>query len=282
MSKLFQYPSAPIYGPAASPRDQSGDSADYPYLGVYTQETTQRYMLGTRYITWDGRVFRYSLAGYLVSTDHGCWPGDYQAVAHWGEFGSSHAIGSNPIHMTTETTYDGLAFDGVFAEDVLAGGYCVLWPTGLGAMHYGIIGNDALAAAGTLVIYLDSPLAVTITADAGSGEALFSPYRNVLHSGSSPGQCNRTPCVVVPAVNAAASNYFWGQTWGICHVSSADGTALGALNCKDLRFAGDGSIVANDGDADEMLQYAGFQMSHDYNDGTQQMGAPFIMLQISI
>ena len=126
MSKIFQFPSAPIYGPPASPRDQSGDVVDVPHMGVYTQETTQRYMLGTRYITWDGRVFRYSKAGYLVSTDHGCWSGDYQAIAHWGEFGSSHAKGANPIHMTTETTYDGLAFDGVFAEDVLAGGYVIL------------------------------------------------------------------------------------------------------------------------------------------------------------
>ncbi|KKL18965.1 hypothetical protein LCGC14_2470230, partial [marine sediment metagenome] len=50
----FKFPFNPINWPAL-PHDFTGDNN----LGIYTSETTQRYVYGTRYITWDGRVYKY-------------------------------------------------------------------------------------------------------------------------------------------------------------------------------------------------------------------------------
>lgn len=279
MSSTFQYPNMPLMNPPASPIDFSGDSANEPYLGIYAKEATQRYMLGTRYLTWDGRVFRYGYAGEAMSSAHGCTTGDYQAMAQWAEFGQTHEIGSNPITCITETTYDGIAFDGVFAEDVLAGGFIALWPTGAEALNYGIIGNDALAAAGTLTVYLDHPLRYKITADAGSCEAIFSPYRN-LQTGGEAGT-GRHPVMGVPMSDAAIADYFWLQTWGPIHLSTSD-SAVGANSVNfDLVWGNNGIPMANDSTADQLLQHCGFTLAQDYNDGSPAQGAPFLMLQIS-
>ena len=50
-------PFNPIEWPA-KPHDYTGDNL----LGLYTAETTQRYRIGTRDMTWDGRVFKYCKA----------------------------------------------------------------------------------------------------------------------------------------------------------------------------------------------------------------------------
>ena len=39
-----------------APRDLTGDNQ----LGPYTRELTQRYVCGTRFATWDAKVFRYA------------------------------------------------------------------------------------------------------------------------------------------------------------------------------------------------------------------------------
>jgi len=67
MSKIFTLPHRPIYD-GGSPHDYTGDNR----LGLYTEETTQRYVHGTRHITWDGRVFKYALAGGELESYHGC------------------------------------------------------------------------------------------------------------------------------------------------------------------------------------------------------------------
>lgn len=58
MSKQFTLPFNPFNWPA-SPIDHAQAIPDTPYMGIYTVETTQRYVYGTRYITWDGRVYKY-------------------------------------------------------------------------------------------------------------------------------------------------------------------------------------------------------------------------------
>jgi hypothetical protein len=282
MSKHFTLPNNPIPW-HASPRDLSGDVPDVPYMGVYTHETTQRYILGTRYITWDGRAFRYSKAGYPVNTALGAWTGDYQAIARWGEFGVAHPKGSNPIIVTTENLYDGVAYDGVFAEDVLAGGYIVLWPTGLGSTDYGIIGNDLLEAAGALTIYLDAPTRETITKDAGSCEAIFSPYRKLMGAGSTPGSSSRHPIMGVPMSTALTDEYFWVQTWGPIHIATSDAAVGSAGSNFDLVFGSNGIPMANDSGNDQLLQHCGFTLAQGGGSGgaSPEQGSPFVMLQIS-
>lgn len=283
MSKHFTLPFNPLNW-QASPRDLSGDSVDYPYLGIYAAESTQRYILGTRYITWDGRVFRYASAGDTLSSAHGCWSGDWQAVVQWAQFPTTHEIGANPIHITTRTTYHGIAFDGVFAEDDLAGGFIALFTgaAGVEALNYGIIGNDALAAAGTLAIYLDHPLRSKITLATGSAEAIFSPYRHMHRiAAGEPNSCVRHPVMGVPMSAPVDGDYCWLQTWGPIHISTPDASVGSAVNNFKLVWRHDGSVEDASTTALGMQQHAGFTLFQDYDDGTPAQATPFMMLQIS-
>lgn len=68
MSNKFTLPFNPIEWPAA-PHDFSGDLN----LGIYAKETVQRYVYGTRYITWDGRVYKYmGVTTSGVTSYHAC------------------------------------------------------------------------------------------------------------------------------------------------------------------------------------------------------------------
>lgn len=278
MSKIFRYNTGPLFD-GGSPRDYALQPFE---LGVYNLDTVQRFMVGTRYMTWDGRVFRYGKSGDTLSTAHGCWTGDYMALAQWAEFDISHPLGSNPITCTTDATYCGLAFNGVFAEDDLAGGFITMWPTGVEALNYGIIGNDALAAAGTLVIYLDHPLRYPITKTEGSCEAIYSPYRHLHWTGAGlPASSSRHPVLGVPMSNAVSGDFFWMQTWGPIHCSTSDASVGNDNDNAELVWQHDGSIEDRSSAALGMKQHAGFTLAQDYNSGTPQQGSPFFMLQIS-
>lgn len=284
MSSRFAHQFAPL-GWQASPIDFSGASADYPFLGIYAVEATQRYMVGTRYITWDGSVYKYGCAGDTLSTAHGCWSGDWQAICQWAQFPTTHEIGANPINITTKTTYDGISFDGLFTKDVLAGGFIALFPGGgVEAMNYGIVGNDAAAAAGTMAIYLDHPLRSKITLATGSAEGIFSPYRH-LHreDAGEPNSCVRHPVLGVPMANATTTlPYVWIKTWGPIHCSTPDASVGNDVNNFELVWRHDGSVEDKSTTALGMQQSAGFTLFQDYNDGSPQQGSPFFMLQISV
>ena len=70
MSKIFTRPHLPLDW-QSTPQDFTGDNN----LGIYTKETTQRFVYGTRYLTWDGRVYK-----YMGLTTGGCV--SYHGVAN--------------------------------------------------------------------------------------------------------------------------------------------------------------------------------------------------------
>lgn len=249
--------------------------------GLYAVASTKNCKIGTRRVGWDGSVHRYAYAEALVDSSIGCWSTDYQALAQWAEFPTSHAVGVSEIHVTAENVTDGVAFDGVFAADVLQGGYIVLFPTGIQAQTHLISGNDALAAPGTLVIQLEHPTGVAITAAAGSAEAIFCPHRAVAHAEGSPANCARHPIVGIPKASAAATEYFWNLTWGPTHCTTSDASVGNESSNHKVSFAANGSLIAYDEEAHIGLQPAGFVLGQDYNGGSPQQGSPFIMLQIS-
>lgn len=285
MSKIFQYPSAPIYGPVASPRDLSGagGSADYPYLGIYTKDATKRYTLGTRYIEWDGRVFKYAQAGATMKTDLLCWQHKWQAIVQWAQFPTTHPIGANPINITTSAD-DGIAFDGVFTEDELAGGYIVLfWGNSSTGGTYGMVGNDAVTAAGDMAVYLDHPNRYPITAATGSAEALFSPYYDVRNPAGGPTSGGNHPMLGVPMAPATTVYpYHWVQTWGPTHIATSDSSVGGGSDDWQVVAGNDGSVNNMDSDALQLMQHVGFALAVDYDGGTPAQASPFIMLQIGV
>lgn len=249
---------------------------------IHAESATKNCKIGTRRVGWDGSVYRYGYGASALDSSAGCWSSDYQALAQWAEFPTSYAAGVSEISVTAENTTDGVAFDGVFAADVLQGGYIVLFPTGIQAQTHLIAGNTALAAPGELFIQLEHPTGVVITAAAGSAEAIFSPYRDIVYIAGSPANATRNMIIGVPKCSLQATYYGWILTWGPTHVTTSDSTVGNDASNHNVCFAEtNGSLVAAETADDRKLQHAGFVIAQDYNSGSPQQGSPFIMLQIS-
>lgn len=266
---------------------QGGLLPNRPEQGLYEVSDVQNYLIGTRRVGKDGRVFRYAHAGFLLDSSAGCWSSDYQALAQWAKFPRNYKAGVMEISVTTVADVagkgvDGVAFDGKFAKDVLQGGYIVLFQTGIQATTQLIAGNTALDAPGELFIQLAHPLRSPITAGAGSAEAIFSPYRDVVGLGGlDAGNIGHyVPIVGIPLCNAKVGEYSWILTWGPTHCTTSD-TDIGSGDSFDVRFSPTNGMLVSNSDDNRKLQYAGFTLGQDWNGGSPQPGSPFIMLQIS-
>jgi hypothetical protein len=143
-----------------------------------------------------------------------------------------------------------------------------------------ILGNDALAAAGTLKIYLDGELPVALTTSSYV-EAHASIYSDV-RIGNMGGFAM---CVGVSMrLATVAAPYHWVQTWGPIWLGSQPAVGLGA-HAQEVVFRDEGSIgLRTDATAPGGTAYtingqtAGVVMCHA-QDNTQ--GAPFLFLQVA-
>lgn len=251
----------------ASPHDFSGDNL----LGHQAQEAIQRYVCGTRYTTWDGRVYKYCHA--IGSCDGGKGAKNWSEVVNIAQDAAKIAVGDRYITITLGAS-DGYSTDGEVYENELAGGFFISHhPT---VQIRGITGNTAGDAV-AIKVYLDAPI---MAADADPYcEIMLNPYLYINQTASN--QWQSVMCVPNNAITAL--NYFWGQTYGPCWVSPGiDWESIGdTVNERSVYFTNDGTVnaaISVTGDADGE-QHAGFiiDMTSAANDAL-----PFIMLQISI
>jgi len=267
MSNYFTYPNNPIPW-NGSPKDFSGDSADVPFMGLYAVETVQRYIPGTRHITWDGRVFKYALAADTVGPGRPAGFGASVAtngVAYTTITGSK-VVGDVQVSIASQS----------FAKDILAGGLVLLY--GDSYTYYqqrGIIGNNYCSSA-TLNIDLDGPLSVAITTASTGIEVMPNPYRYI-HNGTTINP-DAMSAAGIPAARAVSGEFFWMQTWGMCNVEP--GETISGGDCRQLvkrsgTFACGLHTTANA--ITLQSQHYGFIL----DSGTSST-VPFVMLQISI
>lgn len=211
MSTVFKYPFQPLQWDT-KPHDFTGDNN----LGVYTYETTQRYIYGTRYLTWDGRVFKYSLSGDT------CYA--HRLNAFWNTISSdangidyslltnAQSIGDTEITLTNGST--------AVAEDYLAGGIAIIVPTegatDRDVMIRMILGNEAAAASAECRMFLDTGLDMAVAAT-NYAYVMPSSYRNIRYSNAVNGTRSFAG---LAAVGIDASGYnFWLQTYGPCNLA---------------------------------------------------------------
>lgn len=211
MSTQFTYPFQPLPW-NAGPIDFTSDYN----LGPYTVETTQRYVYGTRYITWDGRVFKYSKSGAACYT--------HRLNAFWNTISSdtngidysvltnNQSAGDREITLTNGTT--------AVAEDYLAGGIIIIVPTEAATdcevMTRMVIGNDAAAAAAECRMYLETPLEQALTTS-NYAYVMPSSYNNIRYSDAVNGTRSFAG---LAATYVSASGYnFWLQTYGPCNLA---------------------------------------------------------------
>jgi hypothetical protein len=205
MSNQFQYPFNPITW-QGSPHDYTGDNM----LGQYTVETTQRYVYGTRFLTWDGRVFKYSLSSgecytHRLNVFFNTISSDANGI-DYSLLTNAQSAGDREITLTNGST--------AVAEDYLAGGTAIIVPTETTTdrevMSRMIVGNEIAAASAECTIYLEAPLETAVTA-ANYAYVMPSGYNNIKYL-STVGTISFAG-LAATAVTATGYN-FWLQTYG--------------------------------------------------------------------
>lgn len=260
MSKVFQYPSNPIPW-NASPRDLTAEVADVPFLGIYTKETTQRYIPGTRNIAWDGRVFKYCLSGGVCEPMLGAKYYKHEAVGYT-TVSTTNVAGDTTIGITA-ATHD------AFAEDELAGGFLNIFGTTYYEQFRGIIGNDASGSSAVINnVHLDGPLVLATTGASTGVEVYRNPYNNIIGGYTARGVMPFSYAGVPVRYISAASYYFWLQSWGPCQVTPQNTGFQAAENHRGFYFRHDGTAQAvgalGELDCD---QYAGYVIPEGYSAG---------------
>jgi len=251
MSKIFQYPWRPLDW-AATPHDFAGDYQ----LGPYQVELTQRYIPGTRYLMWDGRVFKYARCLTALHSYRLCGTSDAAADAYSTALVTS--VGSRQVNVTM----------GSRTEDDLAGGFIELYDsTDNQSVLRGIVGNETTSGT-TTIVYIDYPLQAELTGSDHT-EVFENPYIEMTAAD------NGKAFYGVAATHATALQYFWIQTWGPCMVGGG-GTVVCSATEKDVVADAAGSLHMQS--AHENYQRVGFILTGGYT----PLAGPMIMLQMSI
>jgi len=246
---------------------------------IHSTSLIQNYVVGTRRIRWDGRVFRYAKASNIVSVRH-------FGLKFWNQIGDGLATtldATSAVGASTITIVDAAA-----TLNEYKGGFVTMFSTPI--QTRGILGNTAVSG-GNTIITLDEPLTTEVTA-ATYTEVLHNPYSNVrLTAGPSGGDSGNDyssvagiPC----AITTVANTYLWLQTWGPIwinpHGSSLQNAGITGGERK-LVFDCEGSICIVDdvahgpcGAGGDEQQLAGFIIDRS---ASGVSGPPLVMLQIS-
>src|SRR3972149_889398 len=265
MSKEFKY--------SYDPLDHNSwpiDFADNYKLGVYTVETKQRFVCGTRYETWDGREFRYAktTGAAALYASHGC---EFTAIGYTAitTFAVAASIGDTSVTVPA-------APHAALTEDELAGGYIIIFD---GASDYyttvrGILGNDAAAANALFKVYLDAPLSYAITASTSKCETYQNPWTSLTVGATAA----MPKAGVAAAYVSAAAQYFWVQTKGVTWVAPqsvvGENGGIGCFWRHDGTLESADTALAVTTATNDSSQYAGFTI-----EGTQAGNGPLFVLQ---
>ena len=259
MTAHFTKPFNPINWPAV-PHDFTGDNN----LGIYTKETTQRYVYGTRYITWDGRVYKYMglTTGGSVSY-HGV-AGTLEAQTGW----TTALVGTagDRAYTVTDAT--------VVAEDQLAGGMVQLYKSTIdNSTSIHIVGND-IGNTTNIRLYLEFPLSADMSAS-DTVEVFENQYRLVSEASNQHG-----PWLGIACITAATGYNIWSQTWGPALVSPGNTTLDDAAADERMTFWKANATIA---EVDDATVTAGKNQVAGYiwNAGTSDIAGPQIYLMCS-
>ena len=261
MSKKFQYNSGPLDAvEASSPRDFALSTHEF---GVFAPgETIQRFVYGTRYITWDGRVYK-----YMGLTTGGCvsYHGVANTLAAFTEWVATVAASIGDTDM--------LITDTGITEDQLAGGMIALYKGTIdNTEQRHIIGNEATVGT-TTRIYLEAPLSAAMVAANDSVEVFENPYRLVSEASN-----EFAAWMGVPTKTAETGYNIWSQTWGPLLVSPGNNTLDDPVGSERTVFWwNNGTIQEEASDVTTASQYAGYIL----NAGNTGIAGPQIYLMCS-
>ena len=256
MSKQFTLSNNPIDWPA-----RPKDFATADNIGLSTNDSTQRLVLGTRHISWDGSVYKYvKAASTYTSYQTGVWDEGTGAAVSLEAIGATSSAGSNVITLT----------QGSITEDQYAGGYLMLFHATGDGQVYGIQGNEATAGTIT-ILYLDRPLAVDVTTS-DNMELYANPYAAAKQGNSGGIQ----GFIGVPLALLTDNQFGWIKTRGPAFVAPQSTVGNAYLGGVWLRHDGSVDVHGNIGTF-VTSQYAGYVWV-----GDAAGAGPVLMLQGSL
>ena len=183
---------------------------------LFSTSATQEHDLGSRFVTSDGRVFRYCLAGASALVVGNVIQASAQDTAHQQLTPSAAAAGAVQIVAALGAS--------AAAANLYAGGWAIIDTTpGLG-YAYPISGHAAVASSGTITLNLDRDSPVDVALTTSSRVSLQrNPYAGVIQAPTT-----LTGAVVGVAIYPiTAAQYGWIQTHGPAAVLVAGTPGVG-------------------------------------------------------
>jgi len=220
--------------------------------------------------------FVYAKSAGITNLSLGCKNSIHQTIS-WSAIGADAAIGDTQVTVTVGAS-GGQGADGTVAKDAYKGGEIMISPGGAtytNRMSRGIIGNDVLAAAGDMVVYLDGPITYALIEDTAVCEVMASPY-----SGVSTDIDGAHPVMGMATCIAASGKYLWIQVEGLTGQVVCQTDVGNTDHRGQCVFRSDGSIGPHD-DADAMEEYAQHAGFIPMLSPADTQGLPFVMLQIA-
>jgi hypothetical protein len=247
------------------------------FQGTHQQSATQRYAAGSRFLTADGRVFKYGYARTALLGGYGS-PNYFPVSKHitYAVLPVAMAVGDTKAKVTFPSSC-GYASTG-FAADELVGGTIVVGHNAANVENFQITGNDLIGSqTSTAYIQLSQPVGVAHPVTDGA-EAYPNPYAYLGRSGGD----DHNAFMGVPARNISSGYWAWTQTWGPALVCPGGGDPTPGENPDDRTayFVGDGSV--NFGKAltvENGYQVAGFCID---TTSVAVSAMPLVCLQISL
>lgn len=177
-----------------------------------TSATKNGVLLGTKAVTRDGKVYRWSLNGAVALAEGKTTTGVARVANHTNlalASTSSIAVGSTKITVTLGGT--------AATADQYADGYATINDGAGVGQSFLIVGNSAQAStSGTVDLYLAEPVTVALSVSTTKVTLTPNPNAGVVVTPA----VVTNPIVGVPNVPVAAASYFWAQTRGHASVLS--------------------------------------------------------------
>lgn len=238
------------------------DNGAMPLSTIYSVSKTQEHAYGRRYLTWNGKVYKYAYAttGGVLSY-HGA-RSTLVAALEMTAAAFGHDVGETKVIATLTGR----------AKDDLVGGQIVIYDGAAinNTCQRDIVGNDASGATYT-TIYLDAPLDWAITvADADKFEIFENEYRRTTESAD-----GYSSWLGVPAKTAADTYNYWVQTWGRCLVSGGETIDTPSSDSRTLVWGSNAALYKL------ATKTSGQVAGYILNRGSTAVAGPIIQLMCS-
>ena len=216
-------------------------------INTYEQSSTPLHQLGTKGITADGRIFRYTqAAGTGIATGKLCVAPRITTNHEDIAFATAGVVGDKSISITLGAT-------AVTANEYDEGYVVIVDDTGEGHTHEIVRHGVSASGSEAITIDLKTPL-VAATTTSTTVTLVRNNHRDVIIAVG--GTQTDIPVGVTP-IAVTADYYFWAQTGGWASLLSSGTNTCTAGEPATIGEATDGSVSGRDSVAEPLVGIAG-------------------------